>query len=64
MIAIRYKSMVALRLEAAPKVKFRPVCAIPFAAILSVNKNQSDSAVCALYLRKKEITSKTTGAAS
>ena len=56
--------MIALRLEAVPKVKFRPVCAIPLAAILSVNKNQSDSAVCALYLRKKEITSKTTGAAS
>jgi len=65
MVAIRYKSMiVALRLKAAPKVKFRPVCAIPLAAILSVNKNQSDSAVCALYLRKKEISSKTIGTTS
>lgn len=55
MVAIRYKSMiVALRLKAAPKVKFRPVCAIPLAAILSVNKNQSDSAVCALFLRENK----------
>lgn len=34
MIAILYKYMIALRLEAAPKVKFYPTCD-PVCAILS-----------------------------
>lgn len=40
-----------LRLKAALKAKFNPVCAIPLAAILSVNVNQSAIALHALYLR-------------
>nr|WP_315009555.1 hypothetical protein [uncultured Campylobacter sp.] len=43
--------IVTFCLKAAPKVKFRPVCAIPLAAILSVNENQSAIAPHALYLR-------------
>jgi len=50
MIAIRYKSMIALCLKATPKVKFYLTCDL-LAAILSVNENRSIIATCALYLR-------------
>ena len=63
MITIRYKSMIALRLKAAVESKILPTCDPTCGDFIRECKSKH-IATCVLSLRKKEISSKTMGAAS